>query len=56
MRDMKKILADIDSVMSIQLSEPSNKTDRYMRCLSNGMIMINSIIRGIEPKFLEPIK
>lgn len=49
----KKLLSEIDSVMNIQLTDPSSKRDHYMMGLANGMIMIKSIIVGEEPKFFK---
>ena len=48
----KKIRAEIDAVMHIQLTDPSTKTDDYMQGLANGMIMIDSILKMCEPKFI----
>lgn len=47
-----KFLSDLDDVMKIQLSEPSNKTDPYMRGLSNGLIMAKAIYENKEANFL----
>ena len=46
-----KIISSINSVMHIQLTEPALKSDDYMRGLANGMILIESIIKGIQPLF-----
>lgn len=47
------MLKEIQSVMDVQLNDPSTRTDSYMRGMANGMILIDSIIRGIEPKYIE---
>ena len=48
-----KKMSDIENIIRIQISDPSSKTDPYMRGMANGMIMIESIINGTEPKFID---
>ena len=48
----QKGMKDLDDVMRIQLSDPSNKTDAYMRGLSNGLILAKATLENKEAHFI----
>ena len=44
-----KRMEKLDNIMKIQLSDPANKTDNYMRGLSNGLILAKAILTDKDP-------
>lgn len=51
-KSIEEIEKDIKAVIDIQITDPSNKTDEYMRGLSNGLIMAKSLVDEKDPKFM----
>lgn len=43
---------DLDSLIDIQVKDPSNDSNPYMKGLSNGLLLAKGILNDIEPKFL----
>jgi hypothetical protein len=42
-----------EHMLEIQITDPSSKYDPYMRGMANGMIFLDSCIRGVEPKYID---
>ena len=49
---MQKLRA-VEDCAKIQTSDPSSKTDPYMRGLANGMIFCLATLHGVEPKYID---
>jgi hypothetical protein len=50
---IEEVEEDLTDLIEIQSSEPSVKTDEYMRGLANGLICARSCVNQLDPVYIE---
>lgn len=51
-----KPMKDLDDIVNVQVSDPTSKTDSYMRGMANGLLIAQSVLKDSPCEFIEAPK